>query len=148
MRVPVPGKDHIRLEVRNDKDATEADIVFIVTPLTFKQRAEVNGEIQKVAGQMVRNSFEMAGLAVKYALKGIEGLMDGSGTPYKLEFDKNEMVTDECLDFLVSIPDHGGTLFNACTSLSAEGVYTKLTDNNGKIIEGVKVLLPGDEEKN
>jgi len=141
MRVLIPGVDIIKVET--------GDLTFHLTPLTFAQRSEVNGELQKVAGQLIRNSFEMAGLAVRYALRQVDGLKTHNGTAWKIEHEaKSGKVNDASLDVLASIPDHSHVLFDSCVTLSSTGPFKELKDGNGKVVEGVKVILPGDDEKN
>ena len=137
MRVPVPG-DIIKIKT--------GEITFHLTPLTFEQRAEVNGQIQREAGQIIRNSFAMAGLAVKYALRKVEGAELANNEPLEIVVEKGK-ITNKSLDAVSNIPIHSKHLFNSCVTLANTGPFTELLDDDDKPIKDVQVILPGDEEK-
>lgn len=79
------------------------DVVFEVVPLTLSQKHEItkklsgaqNGGIEAVGPMLEATKF-----ALKYSVKNLTGATDGNGEPYKLEFEADGTLTDDCIEDL------------------------------------------------
>ena len=124
-------KDRVRVTVDG--------VSFLFSPLTMKQKAEVMGCLTVKSGNMVQDRWEMVRLALKYSLKGVEGLEDSEGKPWALALD-SEGVAQESLDDLSNLSDKADLLFSAALQMTT-GIPTQLIDGDGKPYEGVEVKL-------
>lgn len=121
------------------------DVTIEVAPLTYGQRREVAGQLTKAGGATFEDQLEMIRLATKYAVKNVIGLEDSEG-PYQVTFTDDNTLSDESLDDLANIPGIYGILSQATMQLATAGPFIKLTDGEGKDLEGVEVILPGNSK--
>lgn len=108
------------------------DIVLTLAPLNYHQKSRVQNLILE-KGQM--GALDSTKLAVKYALKDIEGVETLDGAKYKLEFGEDGL-SDECLDDLFNL-EQTMKLSSICMSL-LNGVPKEFIDPmTNKPMEGV-----------
>ena len=72
-------------------------VTFVCSPLTSQQQAEILAHIQQSSGVSHVDKFKQMRIALKYSLKDIKGV-EMFGKAYKLKFDDNGNVTDDCLE--------------------------------------------------
>ena len=113
-----------------------------VSPLTFDQKMEVQAEILKGDAQ---SAMRGAALAVKFALKELQGLKTSDNKDYALEREDNKL-TDECWDDLCNISE-GSKLTLVCLNL-INGVPKDFVDpNTGEKLEGVSLVRQESSRK-
>lgn len=100
-------------------------LVVTISPLNRVQKQEIQNLV--VNGDAIEGAFK----AVKYAVKGIEGIEDASGKPYKLKFDDDKTLSEEALE----------DLFNMEASTKLSTVCVNLLNGVGEYLpEGVTLL--------
>lgn len=124
-----------RIYKRTDRIAVKIDDVVVkLAPLTLDhkiqvQQAMLNGHQKSDLKEATRG----ISLAIKYSLKGIEGVEDSDGNPYKLEFDDESNLSDSCVDDLMNV-EFMEKLALVCSSM-AKGV-----PNNFDQLKGVELV--------
>lgn len=126
--------DIIKLEI--------GGLVVGISPLSFEQKMNVQAEILK--GDAL-GPMRGASLAVKYALKSIEGIEDQDGKPYQLQFE-NDKLSDSCWDDLQNISE-GNSLTMVCLNLLDKVPSEFIDPNTGDKLKGVKILREGTSTK-
>lgn len=84
-------------------------------------------------------------MALRYGLKGIEGVQDGEGNDYELKFDDNGMITDECTDDMLNM-EQSAALTQVCAAI-INGVPSQFVDQKGQPLEGVSFADSKDTKK-
>ena len=92
------------------------DVVIYISPLTHGQKIAVNSANTIRAGKEVIDGIKMAFLAIKFAVKGIEGIIDITGNKYELKFTPEGVLEDSCVDDLMGL-DHAEDLAVICVKL-------------------------------
>ncbi len=82
-----------------------------------------------------------ARLAVKYAVKSVEGLEDMQGNPYVAETGPDGNLTDACVDDLLNTVETG-KMITACSQLISGVPLAIIDPSTGKPLEGVSIELP------
>jgi len=118
--------DRIRVQI--------GEITFLISPLTYHQKTEIVSNVTRSGGLEMQSAAQMAYLAIKYSVKGIEGLIDSENNPYQLSFNENGL-TDECVSEIFQL---------GCKDKLMEVVGSLINKIEDPGIEGVKVILPGD----
>lgn len=117
-----------------------AGVTVWVSPLSYQQKSHVLAQTKIVKGEEIQDHGQMVFLAVKYAVKEIQGLVDSSGSPYELAFDSDGTLTDACASDLMQMDAHP-KLILACSHL--------MNGIKEYEIEGVEIDLskvkPGDQ---
>lgn len=72
------------------------DLVFKISPLTFDQKCSVQ---TLLASGGAASILKASKLAIKYAVKDVEGLQNQDGSKYEVKFDE-EGLSDETIDDL------------------------------------------------
>lgn len=137
-----------RIYKRTDRVTVKVDeITLKLAPLTVEQKIEIQQlMIDGVANKDVKKTSRGVELAMKYSLKGVSGIEDADGNPYKLEFN-DDALTDSCIDDLMNL-EVKEKIVLVCTSL-LKGVPRGFTDEKGLPIEGVEIVKASKlEEKN
>lgn len=75
------------------------DLIITLSPLTYHQKSMVQAQILE-KGEF--GAMDSTRLAVKYALKDIEGIENMDGSKYELEIDEG-IVSDETIDDLFNL---------------------------------------------
>jgi len=117
-------------------------LVFHISPLTFDQKSEIQA---LAASGDFKKSLQSAKLAVKYAVKDVDGLEDVDGNPYKLERDDSG-VSEDSLDSLLNL-QQSESLQMACLGL-LQGIPKQFINpfTNEKL-EGVSIVKEGAGKK-
>jgi hypothetical protein len=118
-----------------------------LAPLSLHQKSEV----QRLTYEGIRSgntTLTQDGLllALKASLKDIEGIEQADGSPYKLSFGEDKLLTDECLEDLCNISFHE-KLILICTSLVRGIPDQEFKDEKGNKIEGVDIVRTSKEQE-
>ncbi len=118
------------------------DITVTIRPLSKDEKAEIQQSVIKgrAKGDFVEATRGIV-LALKYAVKGIDGLIDSDDKPYQLQFDEHKNLTDDCVSELLNM-EVTGKLTMVCISL-ANKIPDEFVDENGIKLEGVDVIKAG-----
>lgn len=115
---------------------------FSLSPLTFEQKSEIQAELLTGSPLSV---VKAAKLAVKYAVKGLDGVQTADGEKYELEFE-GEVLAENCVDDLLNI-DQDDKLSFVCTTL-LNGIPKDFLDpNTGEKMQGVSILRKASPKK-
>jgi hypothetical protein len=121
------------------------NITVYIQQLTMAQKATIIEKLSSTDNAL--SLIEAARLAVKYGVKGLEGVTLSNGKAYSLEFDGHTL-TDSCVDALLCLPQ-SDKLQGACFAL-LKGISDPLVDANGRQIPGVEIVAqkPRKQPKN
>lgn len=121
-------------------DRIQVDIeglTFSIGPLTFDQKSEI--QALAASGDFIK-SLQSAKLAVKYAVKDVDGLDD-----YKVEKDEAGL-TEDCLNDLLNLPQNEKVQMT-CLGL-LQGIPDKFVNPfDGKALEGVTIIKENKGKK-
>jgi hypothetical protein len=126
-----------RIEVKID------DLIVKLAPLTFDQKTEIQQAMIK--GRADGNLKELSrgiALSIQYSVKGVNGLVDGDGNPYTLEFD-GEILSKNSVDDLMNL-EVTPKLTMVCASM-VNGIPSEFRNNDNKPIDGVEVVKADKE---
>lgn len=103
----------------------------------------LQSDMVKAANGDLNAAMDAVSNSIKYSLKEIHGVTvedeEGNETPYKLSFEDNGDLTDECIDDLLNMEE--SNKINAICSSLIGGVPTgTIKDNNGNPMEGVSII--------
>lgn len=123
------------------------DVEFKIAPLTLGQKKEIQSYLYKsVSEKDLLAAQDAAILAIKYAVKGVKGLLDSNNEEYQIKSEDNKL-HDDCIDELLNIK-MSDKLAAVCTSL-VHGINTEIIDHStGKKIEGISFEESDTEKKN
>lgn len=122
------------------------EVIFIISPMTYQQKAEINGITRIVDGEVVADSERQAYTSIKYSIKEVRGkIQNYDGTQYKLEMD-GDVLSDNCVSELISGLWAGSLIFAAHSLIDAipDEIIHPVT---GKVIEGVSIKLEEHNKK-
>lgn len=88
------------------------DLTFKISPLSFEQKCDIQNVL--MAGTAI-SILKASKLAIKYAVKEIEGLENVDGSKYEVKFDEQGL-SDEVIDDLANT-EIGDSLNYMCISL-------------------------------
>jgi hypothetical protein len=134
---------------RTDRITVKVDDLTIkLSPLSLDQKNEIQTEF--IQGRTLASPRHLTNgtvLALRYALKDLQGVVDADDKPYELSFEGG-MVTDQCIEDLMNL-EISDKLVAICATL-ANGVPREFTGPNGKKLEGVEIVQTKreSEEKN
>lgn len=134
---------------RSDRIVVKIDDITVkLSPLTLHEKVEINS--QMLRGSRDKNLKELSeglALAIRYALKDIDGLEDSDGSPYKLQFADDGGLTPQCIDDLMNI-EATNKLALVCSSM-INGVPSQFTDEHRNALAGVELVTveKADPEK-
>lgn len=116
------------------------DITIYISPLTYMEKMELQGYMMKAVEGDLSMAMQGAAKAIKFSVKGIEGVTNSKGKKYNLEFEENgKHLTDTCIDDLLNLPQNN-KLIVTCSALleglPLEGIKNPTT---GEMIEGITV---------
>ncbi len=116
-------------------------LVFTISPLSFDQKSEI--QALAISGDMVK-ALDSAKMAVKYAVKDVEGLEDSDG-PYKLELDDSG-ITEDSLDVLFNTEVQDNLAFT-CLNLLKSIPKEFINPHTGEKLEGVSIVKTSSRKK-
>lgn len=142
MPVILSMKDRIKLKL--------GKVEFLLKPLTVFEIGEIQAHRTMVEGVEVQDMLKSSFAYLKYAVKGLSGVKDGSGEDYRLEFDaNNEYLTDDCVNELFTLK-LGADFYHAIEPLKNNQIDKKPTNLiTKKPIRGAKleVIRRGEVKK-
>ena len=115
-------------------------ITIHISPLTYLEKMQLQEYMMKAVNGNLVEAMKGAALAIKYAVKDIDGVEDSDGYKFKLEFEENKRhLTDRCVDNLLNLPQNN-KIIATCSSLleklPSEGIKHPST---GEFIEGISI---------
>lgn len=123
----------------SDKIEIKVDQISVfISPLSFQQKMEIQDYMSKAAMGDMDSAMKAVRTAVKFCVKDIKGVTDQNNEPYKLEFQDDKHLSDNCVDDLLNMPV-ASKISAICTSLMG-GVPEKILDHEGKELEGVSIV--------
>lgn len=135
----------MRVYKRTDRIMVRIDnLVVKLAPLSLDQKTEIQQAM--LAGNRASDIAQLSHamrLALKYSVKGIDGLINSDDQPYKLEFE-NDVLTDSCIDDLLNI-ELTDKLILVCTKLAAGVPKQFKSEKTGEPIPGVELIEPSKE---
>lgn len=135
----------VRIYRTTDRIKVKVDsIVVTIAPLSVDEKAEISQFM--LAGKLrdFKAAAKGTALTVKYAVKDVSGIVDQKNQPYKVAFDENGYLTDQCVSELFNL-EMSGKLTEICMSL-VEKIPDVFTDAKGKKLEGVEILKTEDDD--
>lgn len=133
------------VRVSRPSDRIKIDIgglVFTISPLTYDQKTE----IQVLAAQGgIKNGLDAARLAVKYAVKDVNGLEELDGSEFRPQVD-TDGVSNEDLDVIFNLEQCDKLSF-ACLNLLQSVPREFINPHTGEPLEGVKFVKESDGKK-
>ena len=116
------------------------NITIYVSPLSYMDKMELQDYMMKAVEGDLKQAMKGAAMAIKYAVKDIDGVKDSQGKKFKLDFEDNKKhLTDSCVDNLLNLPQNN-KLIVACSALleglPSEGIKNPST---GEMIEGISI---------
>jgi len=124
-------------------------ITIHISPLSYLQKAEVQEFMfAGMDGDMMK-AMQGAALAIKYAVKGIEGVTDSKGNKFSLELEEGRNVLkDSSVDNLLNLPQNNKISVTCSTLLAGLPSESILHPTTGEPLEGIVVGdLPGKQKK-
>lgn len=121
------------------------DVTVKLAPLTLHEKTEVQtAMMESLKTRDLQQASKGLSLALKLTVKGIEGIEDSDSNPYKLQFDENNQLTDECVDDLLNL-EITEKLTLVCTAM-VKGIPSKFTNEKNEALEGVEVVKLAKED--
>jgi hypothetical protein len=112
------------------------EITFWLAPLTHGQRQLVIEGTRLKGGSEHEDKIGAATRALRYSLKGLDGVQCADGTPYELSFDKNGELTDDCLSEVLQLDGSSElTILAMRWALDRIGEPATLRDEHRKKLE-------------
>lgn len=118
------------------------DITLVVSPLSQHDKNTIQSLL--VSGK-VDSIMNGATMALKCAIKDIGGVTHNN-EQYRLEFDDNKHITDDCLDDLMNLEMHD-KISSVCLALLGGIPKEFLNAETGEVLEGVRIIKAGEEKK-
>ena len=113
------------------------EVEISISPLSVHDKTILHTYVTKAQSGDVESLMRASSLAVKFAVKDINGLENSDGTAYELQFENNQL-TDECVDDLMNIQE-STSMITVCGQLIS-GIPSQLP-------KGVS-LVEGDKSPN
>lgn len=120
-------------------------VTFWLAPLSYEHRTELLTFASKAQEVKVEaDLLQLAKNTVRYSLKAIDGVEQGDGTPFALQFDERGIMSESCFDDLMQLeflPD----LIKVAGAWAMKGV-SEISDIPGVVIDfaNVKSLKKSD----
>lgn len=133
--------DRIKVQIGKGDEA----VTLSLSPLSQHEKLEVQSLMfeSRLQGKAA-SAVEGVAKAIKYAVKGMEGVVDSDEKPYELKFE-NGSLTDECVEDILNMELAGKIMF-ICSALTS-GVPSQFLDNKGEPLPDVEILTSKSEKK-
>lgn len=125
----------------NDRIPVEIDdITIYISPLSYAQKMELQSYMANaIKGDFVQ-AMKGAAMAVKYAIKDIDGVEDFEGYKFKLDFEEDgKSLSEACVDNLLNLPQNS-KIITTCSALlqgiPLDGIRHPETD---EIMKGITI---------
>jgi len=79
------------------------ELKFWLSPLSYEQKVNLAECTKMKGGEEVVDTSRRAFLAIKYAIKGVEGLKCPDGSDYLLSFEPSGVLSDESVSDIVQL---------------------------------------------
>jgi hypothetical protein len=89
---------------------------FLLSPLSFAEKTALLSCVKMQGGKEVVDGGKRAFMALKLAVKGVEGLSLADGSAFPISFDGDGHLADSCVDDLLQL-DECIPLAQSCTRL-------------------------------
>lgn len=110
------------------------DITVSIAPMTLDQRQKYSTYMSEAAKtQNLSIATEAVYYSIRCGIKNIEGVEDSNGEAYRLEFDSQGLLTEACLQDLLTL-EQADSLQKLCMTMIQD--FAKETFD----IEGVEVV--------
>lgn len=119
-------------------EAGDESISIFVSPLSLEKRTRLQAVMFKAIQGDMDAATEATILAFKMGLKDIKGIIDANDQEYKLSFDENGELTQECVDDLLNM-QISAKIGAVCGSL-IQGITGEIMGADGKPIEGISLV--------
>lgn len=114
------------------------DVTIEISPLSYEHKTEVQDYMLDAAKGDVKAGMAGAKLAIKYAVKGINGVEYADGSKYELDMENN-ILTESGVEELVN-SEMSTKLMVVCCSL-LNGITSDFKDpNTGEQLKGVSLV--------
>lgn len=120
------------------------DITISVSPLSKEQKRQLMSLMMKAQTGDLSSAQQSLEEAIKFSVKSISGVTDGNDEPYALEFQDGAL-SEACVNDLLNM-EIGSKIQAVCIAL-LNNVPKTFVDQNGKAIEGVKIIPKGSVEE-
>ncbi len=129
-----------RIYKRSDRVTVKIDDITVkLAPLSLHQKTEVQmAMIQGHKNLDIREATRGLAMAIQFTVKGIEGVEDSDGNPYKLQFENEDSLTQACVDDLMNL-ELTSKLSLVCAAM-INGVPTQFTDQKREPLVGVELV--------
>lgn len=111
------------------------DIILTLAPLSYHEKSQVQAVLLE-KGEF--GALESTKLAIKYALKDIDGVENVDGSKYELELD-DEGVSDDAIDDLFNL-EQSTKMSVVCMSLINGVPKDFVNPHTGERLEGVSLV--------
>lgn len=130
-----------RIYKRSDRIVVRIDGITVrLAPLSLMQKTEIQ---QAMINGSTRGDLQEATrgvvLALKYSIKGMEGVEDSDGAAYKLEMDEAGDLTDECISDLFNL-EMKDKLAMVCGQMVNAIPASHFTNEKNEALEGVEIV--------
>ncbi len=116
------------------------DITIMISPLSFVQTIMMQAKSDPMF------AVKGARLAIKYAVKSVQGVELMDGTPFIVTTDDDGNLSDDDVDALLNMEENG-KLITLCSQLIG-GVPREVMDpSTGQPMKGVSIQVPAPAKK-
>lgn len=113
-------------------------VTFWLSPLTYGQRTELFSVASKAKeSKEMADQILLAKTTIRFSLKDIDGVEQGDGSPFKLEFDPSGMLTEACFDDLMQL-EAISSLVKVAGKFAMEGIH-EISNIDGVEVDLTKV---------
>ena len=113
------------------------DVTLKLAPLSYSQKMKIQGMLMKESGTQIENIAETTRALIEFSVKSIDGVHYSDGEKFELEFDEGKL-SEDSIDNLLNM-EISEKLQISLMQLT-QGIPTKITDQKGNEIEGVKIV--------
>lgn len=104
-----------------------SELTFWLAPLTFQQKVHMEDLAMQVQGKKIVDLAQLSFLSVKYCLKILDGdIKYSDGSQFKLEFDKDGILTDDSTNDVLNLGRISLTLIKSCTAMLQDIATAKI----------------------
>lgn len=122
------------------------DVELIISPLTFEQKVDISSCTTNQGGQSMPDTPKLLRKYIKYSVKDANGIEYGDGKKYKVKLEESGVLTDECVEDIVSLSINTKLMSAAYQMLMS--IPDELVDpETGKKMEGVSIEYRGSAPK-
>jgi hypothetical protein len=121
------------------------DLTFELAPLSLDKKAIAASKMFKEGGDVMANISGVA-VTLAHSIKSVKGLKNADGSDYKLEFNEDGSLTDECVGEVMNISE-SAALISIGTDLMKGMPETVVNRYTGEEMKGVKIKYKGKAPK-